>query len=91
MNIASEIGGVHKINEPLFFYRKRQDKSSLTDNINRDYIAAKSRLYIYTKHYDLYVKYGYDFDTLITSQKYKQKYYDVWYRKLFYQFKTKNH
>jgi glycosyltransferase involved in cell wall biosynthesis len=91
IRIASKYGGVCKIPEILFSYRKRQDKSSLTDNINRDYVSEKSRLYIYSKHYNLYREFGYDFITLITSQKYKRKYYNVWYRSLFYKFKKKKH
>lgn len=58
---------VVKIKEPLFYYRKRANHSSLTDSHNNKIIAERSRLYIYTKHYELYRAIDYDFISLITS------------------------
>lgn len=87
IKIIKEFGpGVHQINEPLFFYRKRHDKSSLTDNKNKNEIFEKSVLYIYNKHYGLYKEHRFDIISLLTSNdlKYKRKYYNVWYRKFFY-------
>ena len=69
IRIIMEYGGVHQIPEVLFFYRKRFDKSSLTDDKNIDLIKDKSRLYIYNKHYNYYKKYGYDIVTLTTTKK----------------------
>lgn len=85
------IQSVHKIPEKLFFYRKRKEKNSLTDMMNDNDNAEKCRLYIYNKHYDLYKKYQLDLVTLIMSVndnfKYKRKYYNIWYKKLFYKLK----
>ncbi len=91
IKIIMEFGGVHRISETLFYYRKRFDKSSITDNENIELIKDSSRLYIYNKHYKYYSKNGYDIVTLTStkeqSERYKLKYYNVWYRKLFYKFK----
>jgi glycosyltransferase involved in cell wall biosynthesis len=93
IRIITELGGVYRIPENLFFYRKRFDKSSLSDNKNLDAIKEKTRLYIYNKHYEQYSKNGYDIISLTTSKEqnvyYKKKYYNVWYRKLFYSIKKK--
>jgi glycosyltransferase involved in cell wall biosynthesis len=91
IRIVKEFGGVYKIPETLFFYRKRFDKSSITDNKKNKKIRDKSTLYIYNKHYEYFSKNNYDIETLLKSrdsaQKYKKKYYNVWYRKYFYKIK----
>lgn len=93
MRIIKKYGiqSVFKIPEILFFYRKRKEKNSLTDTRDIDDNSEKCRLYIYNKHYDLYKKHKLDLVTLITAKdnnlKYKRKYYNVWYRKLFYNLK----
>lgn len=91
IRIIKEFGGVYKINQPLFFYRKRFDKSSITDNSKN--LVDKSTLYIYNKHYTFFAENGYNIDTLLKSKdsngKYKKKYYNVWYRKLFYKIENK--
>ena len=85
------IQSVFKIQETLFFYRKRREKNSLTDTCDVDDNSEKCRLYIYNKHYDFYKENKLDLVTLVTSKddnlKYKNKYYNVWYRKLFYNLK----
>jgi glycosyltransferase involved in cell wall biosynthesis len=85
------VKSVYRIPETLFFYRKRKEKNSLSDLRDKDDNDIKCRLYIYNKHYDLYKKYNLDFITLITSVndnlKYKRKYYNIWYKKLFYKLK----
>lgn len=82
---------VYRIPETLFYYRKRKEKNSLTDTRDVDDNAEKCRLYIYNKHYDLYKNHNLDLISLITSVndnlKYKKKYYNIWYKKLFYNFK----
>ncbi|UQD57404.1 glycosyltransferase [Flavobacterium sp. K5-23] len=91
IKIIKDFGGVYKINEPLFFYRKNEDKSSITDNSKN--LGQKSTIYIYNKHYDFFSKNKYDIETLLKSkdsnEKYKKKYYNVWYRKLFYKITKK--
>jgi glycosyltransferase involved in cell wall biosynthesis len=80
---------VYKIPENLFFYRKDIEKKSLTDNHKKDNLSEKSMLYIYNKHYDYYKRNGLDIVNLMRNNKYKLKYYSVWYKKLFYFFRKK--
>ena len=84
---------VHRIPEVLFYYRKRQSKTSLTDNMEVNNNAEKSRLYIYTKHYDFYKKYYLGLESLMhtiyENLDYKERYYNIWYKKLFYKLKKK--
>jgi glycosyltransferase involved in cell wall biosynthesis len=93
IRIVKQFGGVYKIPELLFFYRKREDKSSLTDNKDTNLNDEKSRLYIYNKHYDLYKKYNLDLLNMLIRleklEKINKKYYAIWYKKLFYKFKKK--
>ncbi|MFV8345313.1 glycosyltransferase family 2 protein [Flavobacterium sp. ZB4P13] len=93
IRIVKEFGGVHKIPESLFFYRKRFDKSSITDDKKNWNIRDQSTLYIYNKHYAYFSENNYDIETLLKSKdsngKYKKKYYNVWYRKLFYKITKK--
>ncbi len=83
--------GVYKIPETLFYYRKRTDGTSLTDQTDRNYSSEKSRIYIYNKHYHLYRKAGLGFNKLMSATheayKYKKKYYNIWYKRLYYKFK----
>jgi glycosyltransferase involved in cell wall biosynthesis len=88
IRIVKLFGGVYKIPELLFFYRKRIDKSSITDT-NKN-LKDKSNLYIYNKHYDYFAENNFDIETLLQSkssnEKYKKKYFDIWYRRLYYAF-----
>lgn len=96
MRIIKKYGeaSVYRIPETLFFYRKRKEKNSLTDTRDVNDNAEICRLYIYNKHYDLYKENNLGLVTLLTSKddnlKYKKKYYNVWYRKLFYSLTKKN-
>lgn len=87
---------VFQIQEPLFFYRKRWSKDSMTDkNVESRYaLSQEVRLKIYRKHYAIYTEYGYGLEQLFQSvrneRKFRQKYYGVWYRKLFYQLRNKS-
>lgn len=96
MRIIKKYGeaSVYRISETLFFYRKRKEKNSLTDTRDVNDNAEICRLYIYNKHYDLYKENNLGLVTLLTSKddnlKYKKKYYNVWYRKLFYSLTKKN-
>lgn len=84
---------VKKIDMSLFFYRKRYIKNSITDLNKLNNIMDDAHLYIYNKHYNTYKSVGWNIINLIntrqTYSKYKDKYYNVWYRKLFYLFNKK--
>lgn len=79
---------VYKIKKPLFFYRRRFSKDSMTDLNAADHYktSENARLYIYNKHYAVYCDYGYGIEKVFEESKYKKKYYNVWYRKFFYTF-----
>ncbi|NGM63272.1 glycosyltransferase [Sphingobacterium sp. SGG-5] len=85
-----EYPNVYQIKKPLFFYRKRLSKDSMTDlnAENNNKLGESTRLYIYHKHYNIYNEYGYGLEKLFVffenENKYRKKYYNVWYRKLFY-------
>lgn len=94
IRIIFNFGGTYKIPQTRYYYRKREEKNSLTDLNKIDNVQDTSRLYVYNKHYELFKQNKYDITTLLTEKranaKYKQKYYNVWYRKLFYFLKKKN-
>lgn len=81
---------VLKIKDSLFYYRKRLSKDSMTDlnakchNVDGD----NARIYIYQKNYHIYYENGFGinhlFDFVRMESKFKEKYYNVWYRKWFY-------
>jgi glycosyltransferase involved in cell wall biosynthesis len=83
--------GVYKIPKPLFFYRKRFNQNSLTDTKGQHVYGEKCRLYIYNKHYDFYKKHNLSLDNLFNFRhnyfKIYKKYYNTWYKKLFYSIK----
>ncbi len=95
IRVLAKNKNVYKIDKSLYYYRKRIEKNSLTDNID---FHAKSIIYyhyIYEKHIDLYREMHLDLPRLLDSYRanrqnhhaflrYKRKYYSVWYRKLFY-------
>lgn len=87
IRIVKQYGGVFKINETLFYYRKRENKSSLSDNMNVNDNSDLSRLYIYNKHYDFYKENGLDLTSLVNTtyqlQHLKVKYSNIWYKKIF--------
>lgn len=86
---------VFQIQEPLFFYRKRWTKDSMTDrNIQKGhFLSQEIHFEIFKKHYAIYSEYGYAIENLFhavkEAQKYRKKYYNVWYRKLFYQIRKR--
>lgn len=88
IKIVKNYGGVYKIPTTLFYYRKRFDKSSLTDTREDHSVEETSRLYIYTKHFDFYKQYQLDiprvFQFVDESERLRKKYYGIWYKKLFY-------
>lgn len=88
IRLFSKYPNAFKIEKPLFFYRRRNSLDSITDRNVTDKVEEESLLYIYQKHYALYKQYGYTINRLLVGQvdalKYREKYYNVWYRKLFY-------
>jgi|SRR5690554_250724 len=83
-------GKVHRISETLFFYRQHPEKTSLTNQALRDkMIISKNKLKIYNKHYDFFHNNLGTFDELLNDFIYKQKYYNLWYKKLFYKIKKR--
>ncbi|MEZ0452609.1 glycosyltransferase [Sphingobacterium thalpophilum] len=84
---------VYKIPKPLFYYRKRHSNDSMTDQNWRANISDEATLYIYIKHYSLFKEFNYGIERLLervsSEERYKKKYYNIWYKKLFYYFKRK--
>lgn len=82
-------GEVYRIPEVLFFYRKHSKETSLTDNAIKDnYIFSINKLKIYHKHYNVYHKHIGSFENLVYDAIiYKKKYYNQWFKKIFYKFK----
>ncbi|WP_400261672.1 glycosyltransferase [Sphingobacterium sp. SG20118] len=79
---------VKKINQSLFFYRKRFSKDSISDINTLDKTIDEAHLYIYQKHYSIYKEMGWNIIDLLASRreylKFKNKYYNEWFRKIFY-------
>lgn len=95
IRLLKKYPNTHRIEKTLFHYRKRHSKDSMTDTNIRDSKKKENEatLYIYNKHYDLYSQYGLDMTSLLHSHvdvdKFKNKYYNVWYRKFFYKYLSK--
>ncbi|WP_313269236.1 glycosyltransferase [Sphingobacterium sp.] len=77
-----------KIEKPLFLYRRRNSQDSATDLNEKNESFIDASLYVYRKHYDLYKNHGLTMDVLLDkvneASLYKRKYYNTWYRRLFY-------
>ncbi|MDO5509958.1 MAG: glycosyltransferase [Weeksellaceae bacterium] len=85
IQIARNGGQFHKIDEILFNYRKREDQSSITDHAARHpQEISDNYLHIYLKHYPFYLQHGIYMQDLMSYRQYRTKYYNTWYRKLFY-------
>lgn len=80
-----------KIEKPLFLYRRRNSLDSVTDLNEKNNSFIDASLYLYRKHYNLYKNHGLTIDVLLEKVNeaalYKRKYYNTWYRRLFYFFK----
>jgi len=85
----------YRIDKPLFHYRKRNTQDSMSDNNIKSSknIENKATLYVYNKHYELFCNYGLDIANLLNSHvdvdKFKRKYYNTWYRQLYYKYFSK--
>lgn len=83
-------GQFYKIDQVLFYYRKRKDASSITDYASRNpEQISQNYLKIYLKHYPFYIENGIYMQDLMSYKQYKNKYYNTWYKKLFYTIKPK--
>lgn len=95
IRIIKKYGGVYKIPETMYYYRKRENQTSLSDNMNVNNNSDLSRLYIYNKHYDFYTENELNLTSLINSTyqlaHYKKKYHNIWYKKLVAKLKGKKH
>lgn len=93
IRLTNKYPKVARVEKPLFFYRRRNSQNSMTDLNKQRNVSELATLYIYQKHYPLYVKNELGIVQLLHQKievnKYKKKYYDVWYRKLFYAFRRK--
>lgn len=78
----------HKIEKPLFLYRRRNSQDSATDLNEKNDSFIEASLYVYRKHYEVYKSHGLTMDVLLEKVNeaalYKRKYYNAWYRRLFY-------
>lgn len=78
-------GKVYRIPETLFFYRQHPEKTSLTNHAVKDRLMlSKNKLMIYNKHYEFFHNNLGSFDDLLNDFVFKDKYYNLWYKKLFY-------
>lgn len=88
ISIAKNGGKIKFINEPLFYYRQREDGSSAC-NTATEAKQSENFIKIYTKHYDFYQQNGIYAHRMIEAlDKYKTqkiKYYSQPIRKWFYQ------
>ena len=92
IRILQRFSGVYKIPKVLYYYRKRNEKNSLTDLDKVYNFRDDSLLYIYNKHQQLYRDSRFDMTSLLSFAVYKEKYYNEWYRKLYYRlFKRKKY
>lgn len=93
ISIAKNGGKIQFIDEPLFYYRRRGDKSSVCD-LADETKKSDNFMKIYNKHYEFYKRNGIYIHKMIEAldkhQEQKIKYYNSFWRKWFYQiFKNK--
>ena len=82
IRLLQDGGEVIRIDEVLFSYRKRNDGTSLTDNLKKNLTQNRGDWQkIYLKHSDLYMQYELGFFDLIRNQK-KKKNWQYWKRKI---------
>jgi len=84
IRLLQQFSGVYKIPKVLYYYRKRNEKNSITDCDKLYNFRHDSLLYIYNKHQQLYRSNSLDMTNLFSCAVYKERYYNEWYRKLFY-------
>lgn len=72
ISIIKNGGKVYKIEEELFFYRKRNDETSVTDTASKE-ITSDNQFIIYKKHYEFYKENGIFLQDIFSTNN---KYYD---------------
>ena len=92
MRLLQQFEGVYKIPKVLYYYRKRNEQNSITDYDKIYNFRHDALLYIYNKHQQLYRNSSLDMTILLSAVVYKERYYNEWYRKLYYRlFKRKKY
>ena len=90
ISILKNGGKFHRIDEVLFFYRKRKTANSITDGASRNpQKVSDNYLRIFLKHYEFYKENGIYMQEMMAYRKYKDKYYNQWFKKMFYSLKVK--
>lgn len=90
IRLLKDGGEVIFLDEVLYYYRKRLDKTSLTDMlIENPTINKKDWQKIYIKHSDIYIEHNLSFLELIQAyQKHRKNHH--WLKKFFYKITLKN-
>lgn len=87
ITITKNKNSVFRIPKILYKYRKIKNSKSLTTLNKVDDVQDASRLYIYNKHYSFFKENDFSISNLMKQNtdavKYKNKYNNIWYRKLF--------
>jgi len=99
LRIINRFGGVYRIPAVLYFYRRHAHNKSLTkqNDQSNNSMYEKSQLYIFHKNFEIYKNAGINIvDSIGNIQHYKdryfhmrKKYYNIWYKKLFYRLKKR--
>lgn len=89
MHLLKIFGGeVYRIEEPQYFYRKRNTEDSILDRNTSEKKVNEVSVYVFLKHQQLYEENGMtlrDFYLLEDQlNRLSKKYYNVWYKKAFY-------
>jgi len=86
-------GRVVKINKVLYYYRKRMDEDSISDLSVKNQEIEESFRYVYNKHYEFYKEQNLGiwdlFNAYIHRGTMHSKYYNIWYKRLFYKYLDK--
>ncbi len=85
-------GKVYRIDEILFFYRRREESNSLSDHIKGNKERISDNFFkIYSKHYVFYKQHNIYFIDFFQAAadnfRFRKKYYNIFYKKFFYRIK----
>lgn len=87
ISLTKNKNSVYKIPKILYKYRKVKNSKSLTTLNKVQDVQDASRLYIYNKHYSFFKENDFSISNLMKQNndavKYKNKYNNIWYRKMF--------
>lgn len=85
LSIIKNNGLVYRVPETLFHYRKDINQNSVSDIGNKDIMIRDRNFQIlYNKHKELYLANNLSFYQAFQNSSYKEKYYNQWFKKLFY-------